>query len=128
MIWYVLIFLIACILNYRHKEALLLTLIVGLGAFSPIPERFGEIAWYSICASIEITIFLFAINLRTIASYPIAALSVLFIFVHYLGWKFHGYIIGSPYHLFARTLEFTEISSCAVLSNPIINFVKERMK
>ena len=124
---YVLLILAACILNWRHKEALLLAMIVGLGAVMPIPKEYGALVWYSICVSIELTIMVFALTLHSKFSIPIASLSILFVAVHILGYLFGGYIIGSPYHYFAKTLEYTELLSCVILSNPIINFVKERI-
>jgi len=125
---YVLLILAACTLNWRHKEALLLTLIIGLGAVMPIPKEYGALAWYSICASIELVILVFALSLKSTASIPIAALSILFVAIHILGYLFGGYIAGSPYHYFAKTLEYTELLSCVILSNPIINLVKEKMR
>lgn len=126
--WYVLILILACILNYQHKESLLLTLIVGLGILVPIPKEYGALAWYCLCVSVEFIVLLFALMSNSKAAKPIASISVLFILVHFLGYTFDGYPIQSPYHYFARTLEYTELFLCAVLSHPIINYVKERIK
>lgn len=125
---YLPVILVACILNYRQKEALLLTLLVGLGAVMPIPKEYGALTWYCMCAAIEAVIMIAAINIKTIASVPIILLSMLFLIVHYLGWAFDGYPKSSPYHYFAKTLGFTELFTCAILSNPIINFVRGKLK
>lgn len=93
----------------------------------PIPKEYGALIWYSICASIETLILISALSLKTSFSKPIIALSALFILVHYLGWTFDGYIAGSPYHYFAKTLEYTELFVCVILSHPIINFVKGKL-
>ena len=124
---YLPLILIACIFNWRNKEALLLTLIVGWGAVMPIPKEYGAVVWYSLCACIELVILLCALRLKTPFSIPIVALSLLFILIHYLGWTFDGYPKDSPYHYFAKTIGLTELFTCAILSDPIINFVKGKL-
>lgn len=125
---YLPILLLACFLNYRQKTALLLALIVGLGAIVPIPKEYGALVWYSICAVVEILIIISALKLQTTFSIPIISLSTLFVIVHYLGWTFDGYPVNSPYHYFAKTLGFTELFTCAILSNPVLNFVKGKLR
>lgn len=123
-----LIFLVAILLNYQHREALLLTLLVGLGALVPIPKEYGALVWYLICGLIEATILLSACLLTTKFSVPLIMMSLMFIVVHYLGWKFDGYLVKSPYHCVARTIEFTELMLCVVLSNPVVNYIREKIK
>lgn len=125
---YLPILLIACFLNYRQRKALLLTLIVGWGATLPIPQEIGAMWWYSSCALIEALILISAISLKVQFSKPIIVLSVLYIGIHYLGWTFDGYIAGSPYCYFSRTVAFTELFVCALLSQPVINFVKGKLR
>lgn len=105
-----------------------MTLIVSLDILFPVPVQYGVNAWYIMCASIEVIVMLFALNLNTYSGKPIAALSVLFLIVHYLGWTFVGSHDNSPYLYFARTIQFTEITTCALLANPTINFIKERFR
>ena len=125
---YLPLLIVASLLNWQQKQALFLTLIVGLGLVIPVPKEYGALAWYSICAGIDFTIFIIALNSRAMFSIPIAALSALFITIHYIGWTFDGYPPDSPYHYFARTIGFTELFTCAILSNPIINYVKGKIK
>lgn len=124
----VLILLVAILLNYQHRQALLLTLLVGTGVLLPIPSDYGAMAWYIMCASVEATILVAAMFLRTKFSIPLIMTSLLFIVVHYLGWTFDGYLVNSPYHYVAKTIEYTELALCVVLSNPVINFIREKIK
>lgn len=125
---YLPLIILACILNWRQRQALFLTLIVGLGLVIPIPKEYGALVWYSLCAAIDVSIMLFALSINARFSLPVALLSCFFVLIHYLGWMFDGYPTDSPYRYFARTIGFTEITVCAVLSNPIVQFIEEKLK
>ena len=125
---YVPIILLAIGLNCWHKPSLLLTLAIALDLLIPVPKEYGAMAWYSMCAVIELIVLFTALSNKTNFSTPIAMLSVGFIFVHFLGWIFNGYLFGSPYNNFARTLEYTELFICIILSNPVVNFIKEKLR
>jgi hypothetical protein len=126
MLW--LVVLLAISINYQHKQSLALAFLVGAGVLMPIPKEYGALFWYSSCVGVEFIILCVALTLNTKFSSTIASLSVLFIIVHLFGYYFDGYQPHSPYHYFAQTLEYTELASCVVLSNPIINYVKERIR
>lgn len=124
---YLPLIILACILNWRQKQALFLVVIIGLGLVIPVPKEYGAFVWYSVCGVIDFTIMCLALSLKVRLSLPIAALSLLFIVVHFLGWTFDGYPPESPYHNFARTIEFTELVVCITLSNPIIQYIEGKL-
>lgn len=125
---YFIITLVAIYLNRFDNKALTLTIAVSVGALMPITKDYGAGVWYGLCALTEISILCFAMYYKSYISKPIIILSLAFVVVHFLGYKFHGYIAGSPYRYFAKTLEVTELLTCCIMSIPVINYLKERFK
>lgn len=120
--------ILALALNCCHWQSLALTFVVGAGLIVPVPVEHGAVVWYSICILIEISLFSFAILLRTSLSFPIALLSLLFIAVHILGYIYDGSKPDSPYHYFAQSINYAEALSCVLMSHPIIQYLKGKQK
>ncbi len=103
---------------------LMLTLVVGVGVFIPVPASH----FYLNCAIGEMCIFLMAYILGTPASIAIRVLSVQLAVAHGLGYYLNGYIPDSPYHTIVRYTEHLELLICAMFSVPITNKITERIR
>lgn len=119
---------LALVLNCLHWQSLILTLIVGIGVLVVVPTEYGAGAWYSMCISIELTILLFCLLLKSSISIPVGLLSILFAVVHVLGYIFDGSTPDSPYHYFARSIEYTEVLSCVLMSYPVVHYLKGKTR
>ena len=121
---YILTTIFAVYLNKNNKSHVLMSLILLLDVLAPIDTTH----FYSSCILIEMCVFISAIILNTVSSKIIAFLSVQMIALHIIGATFHGEFCNSPYRYLPPITEYSEILSCILLSNPIINIIKRKMK
>lgn len=125
MIIYTVMFLIAVYLNLKDTRALLMALVVGLSYFFPFELISSRDAWYIACALSELIVFSFCIWLRSKSSFAIAGICLMLLASHFI--SYHN-IQLQAYYIVAKYLEYIQIVSCILLSNPILNFLKERIK
>jgi len=116
--------MVALFLNKQSPKMVLLTLTLLIDAFIPIPHQ----NWWINCIGVELIVFMTAHILNTTASSCIKFLSVQMIVLHIIGMNLNGQAAQSPYRCIAALTEYSEILSCVLLSNPIINIIKGKMK
>jgi hypothetical protein len=125
MIAYTVMFLIAVYLNLKDTRALLMALVVGLSYFFPFELISSRDAWYIACVASELIVILFCTWLRSKSSLAIAGLCIMLLASHFIAY--HN-IQLQVYSLVAKYLEYVQIVSCILLSHPILNYLKERIK
>lgn len=125
MITYTVMFLIAVYLNLKDTRALLMVLVVGLSYFFPFELISSRDSWYIACALSELIVFSFCIWLRSKSSFAIAGLCFMLLASHFIAY--HD-IQLQAYSIVAKYLEYVQMISCILLSHPILNYLKERVK
>lgn len=125
MIIYTVMFIIAVYLNLKDTRALLMALVVGLSYFFPFELISSRDAWYTACALSELIVFSFCVWLRSKSSFAIAGLCLMLLASHFI--SYHD-IQLHVYSFVAKYLEYVQILSCILLSHPILNYMKERIK
>ena len=125
MIIYTVMFLVAVCLNLKDTRALLMALVVGLSYFFPFELISSRDAWYIACATSELIVITFCIWLRSKSSIAIAGLCVMLLASHFIAY--HN-IQLQAYSIVAKYLEYVQVLSCVLLSHPILNYLKERIK
>lgn len=125
MIIYTVMFLIAVYLNLKDTRALLMALVVGLSYFFPFELISSRDTWYIACALSELIVFSFCIWLRSKSSFAVAGLCLMLLASHFI--SYHD-IQLHVYSFVAKYLEYAQILSCILLSHPILNYMKERIK
>lgn len=125
MIAYTVIFLIAVHLNLKDTRALLMALVVGLSYFFPFELISSRDTWYISCVMSELIVFSFCIWLRCKSSFAVAGLCIMLLASHFIAY--HN-IQLQAYSIVAKYLEYVQIISCILLSYPILNYLKERIK
>lgn len=111
---YAVLLALALLLNIGNVRMLMLTLIIGVGIFAPVPNAH----FYLICALGEALIGLLAYRIATEASRPIVRISAVLVLFHALGYWLNGYPPSSPYHLLVYLSEHAELLVCSLLSRP----------
>lgn len=125
MIIYTVMFLIAVYFNLKDTRALLMALVVGLSYFFPFELISSRESWYIACALSELIVIAFCIWLRSKSSVAIAGLCVMLLASHFIAY--HD-IQLQAYSIVAKYLEHVQVLSCVLLSHPILNYLKERIK
>ena len=125
MATYTVMFLIAVYLNLKDTRALLMALVVGLSYFFPFEIISSRDAWYIACATSEFIVILTCIWLRCKSSMAIAGLCLMLLASHFIAYND---IQIDVYSVVAKYLEYVQILSCILLSHPILNYLKERIK
>ena len=125
MIIYTVMFLIAVYLNLKDTRALLMALVVGLSYFFPFELISSRDVWYIACVTSELTVIAFCIWLRSKSSFAIAGLCLMLLASHCIAY--HD-IQLQAYSIVAKYLEYVQVLSCVLLSHPILNYLKERIK
>lgn len=125
MLIYTVMFLIAVYLNLKDTRALLVALVVGLSYFFPFELISSRDAWYIACALSELIVFSFCIWLRSKSSFAVAGSCLMLLASHLI--SYHD-IQLHVYSFVAKYLEYVQILSCILLSHPILNYMKERIK
>lgn len=122
---YTVMFLIAVYLNLKDTRALLMALVVGLSYFFPFELISSRDAWYIACATSELIVIMFCLWLRSNSSLAISGICAMLLMSHFVSY----YDLSSqPYFYIAKYLEYIQILSCILLSHPILNYLKERIK
>lgn len=112
---YALLALIALVFNLRDHKMLMLTVIVSVGIFAPVPAE----NFYMICALGEALIGLLAFRIGATASRPIWRISALLVVFHWLGYGLNGYPPSSPYHIVVQICEHAELLALILFSDLI---------
>jgi hypothetical protein len=112
MISYEILTALALLANRNDRPMLMLSLVLGLGMFAPVPAPH----FYLICALGEVLIALLALKLEAAASLFVVRVSCILVFLHGLGAWLNGYPPDSPYHLLVKICEHAELISCILLS------------
>lgn len=114
---YSILLILALWFNRNEHKLLLLSLIIGIGVFIPVPSE----NFYLCCAIGELVILLTAWSLNTANSVVVILLSVQLITAHIFGHYLNGYLTNSPYHVIVKVDECLELLSCIIFSKPIIS-------
>lgn len=125
MITYTVMFLIAVYLNLKDTRALLMALVVGLSYFFPFELISSRDSWYIACAVSELIVIIFCVWLRCKSCLALAGLCVMLLASHFIAY--HNLQLDA-YSMVAKYLEYIQILSCILLSHPILNYLKERIK
>lgn len=125
MIIYTVMFFIAVYLNLKDTRALLMALVVGLSYFFPFELISSRDAWYIACVMSELIVFSFCIWLRCKSSFAVAGLCIMLLASHFVSYY---NMQLQAYYIVAKYLEYVQIMSCMLLSHPILNYLKERIK
>lgn len=125
MATYTVMFIIAVYLNLKDTRALLMALVVGLSYFFPFELISSRGTWYTACALSELIVFSFCIWLRSKSSFAVAGLCLMLLASHFIAYH---YIQLQAYSIIAKYLEYVQIISCILLSHPVLNYLKERVK
>lgn len=112
MTLYAPLLLVAIAMNIGNWRMLVLTLVVGAGIFTPIPDEH----FYLICSLVECIVASSAIILSAPASKFVFRVSMLLVLFHFLGWWLDGYPPDSPYRLLVKILEHAELAACILMS------------
>lgn len=122
---YTVMFLVAVYLNLKDTRALLMVLVVGLSYFFPFELISSRDTWYTACIMSELIVFSFCVWLRCKSSLAVAGLCLMLLVSHFIAY--HN-IQLQAYSIVAKYLEYVQIVSCILLSHPILNYLKERIK
>lgn len=125
MVIYTVMFFIAVYLNLKDTRALLMALVVGLSYFFPFELIGSRDAWYIACVMSELIVFSFCIWLRCKSSFAVAGLCVMLLASHFVSYY---NMQLQAYYIVAKYLEYVQIMSCMLLSHPVLNYLKERIK
>lgn len=115
---------VALWLNRKEPNALLLTLLIGISAFIPVPPE----NFYLNCAIGEFCIFIAAWSLNVRASQAIMLICFQLEVAHLLGFYLNGYPPESPYRTVVPFLEHLELVVCSLFSYPIFSRILSRLE
>ena len=118
-VWYAILLCAGLWLNRREPRMWLLTAVIGIDIFVPIPLVAGPNFWYWQCAAVEIIVALAAAALEAPATWVIIGLSGLLVIVHLTGMYIGPQPGFGPYRMAVPILESAELLSCLLLSLPL---------
>ena len=119
---------IALLLNKGDIRMLILALVVGINVLTPLDSITDCNVWYATCIFMELITLMAAARLNTAVSMYVVCLSGLLVWCHIVAWKFTGQAPESVYRTVAPMLEYLNVLSLSLFSQPILNFLKERIK
>lgn len=102
---------------------LLLTLVVGIGIFIPIPEK----EYYFFCAAVEVLVATCADLIDCAASNMVVLLALLMVVIHFTAFVMIGSRIDCPYHNLIVACEYLEIIACILFANGILGEMHARI-
>lgn len=137
---YAILFAVAIALNIGCKRSLLLTLVVGLSALTPMQIALDGIhdfsllvgkeiskyyIWFAICLGFELLKIFMALKMKLRIGYPLVFVNGLMFLCHIsllvtTSWQPHTYIVPALEHL--------EIISCALFSTPSLIYLKRKFR
>lgn len=106
---------LAAVLNLTDRRMLLLTFVVGINIFFPVPS-FTQAQFYGSCIALELMVLLVAVFYSARASGISIFACVLLIITHIMGWTLDGSQPFSPYQLIVKFLEIIQLLACVALS------------
>ena len=117
--------LIAILVNRDAWRCIALTLIVGVIHFLPYNLILSVPCWYSTCIFMDLIILIIAYRVNK----AVCFVGVLLVISHIIAWIFDTHeIIHKPYHTIAPFLEYVQVLCLTLFSQPVLNFIKERVK
>lgn len=125
MFTYTCLFLLAVYLNRKNPDSVLLTLLVGLSWYIPVDLIHSRGWWFTTCIASEVFVLIFSLILNTASKFAMVGITFMLAMSHAFCWKFKSL---ETYYIVENYLEYVEILTCILFSNPIIHNIKERVK
>lgn len=108
---------LALALNFRDVRMLLLTFLVGVSIFVPVPRGSAE-QFYAFCVGFEIAVAAaaWAVDDEESTADWLVSICALLVIVHVLGYYLDGNPPFSPYRAIVKILEVSQLAVCVALS------------
>lgn len=106
---------VGIILNFLDIRMLVLTVLVGISIFIPVPSE-TPLQFYSFCIGFELLVAAVAWSTQREAGFLIANACFLLVVAHLMGYALDGSAPLSPYHVIVKMLETLELGVCIALS------------
>lgn len=122
--WHLLLLTVALVINWGDRNAICLTLMIGLSLLIPVNQFTTRSNFYLVCGLFEILFALIALRIDTRASDFVILMCVILFGLHMVGWDAGGHKINSPYRLLAKIAEYAQIVACIAFANPLMRLLK----
>ncbi len=114
------------IANLRDWRMLVLTILVGINIFVPIPSDTST-QFYFCCILAELFLILGALLVDSKASILVVEVATVLIVAHIMGNALDGYPALSPYRIIVKICEYAQLFICIVFSQGILPTVRNRL-
>ena len=122
---YAAILLAALYLNKENDLLILFALLTALTRYLPMEMITNHDLWYFICFMSELLIISLCLFRTTVVTYPLVFITGLLELSHVLNYLFP---ILNAYYVVANYLEYMQIICFILVSPPIINYLKRKLK
>lgn len=122
---YAAMLLAALFLNRLDKNVILLALLTALTRYLPMNLITDYYLWYSICLLAELFIMVLCIFSSSVVSSPLLLITSLLASSHILNFL---YAVPDAYYVTAKYLEYMQMTCFVLVSPPIINYLKRKVK
>jgi hypothetical protein len=118
--------LLAILVNRDAWKCIALTILIGTIHFLPYYMITDINLWYLTCIILDSIIVIAACNSRMTA---VGFIGVLLVASHSIAWIFNTHeILHKPYHIIAPLLEYIQGVCLTLFSQPVLKFIKERVR
>lgn len=116
---------IAILVNRDAWKCIALTWLIGVIHFLPYNLITTTNTWYLTCVTLDLLILLYSIRINL----AVSILGLFLVTSHTIAWVFNTQeIVNKPYHTIAPFLEYVQVLCLTLFSQPVLNFIKERVK
>lgn len=116
----------AFVLNRHDRRMLLLTLVVGVSVFVPVPRQSAEV-FYAFCISAELLVMFLAWRIKAQGSELVMSFSFALAWLHVMGYAVDGSSTLSTYRILVPMLEAALLVACVCTSPAIFARLQNRL-
>lgn len=114
------------IANVRDWRMLLLTVVIGVNVFAPIPSNTAE-EFYAYCILAELFVIACALFLHTKSTAIVVEVGIVLIVLHAMAYHIDGSPALSPYRVLVKLCEYAMLCSCVFFSRGFLPSLQNRM-
>ena len=112
--------------NVRDWRQLVLTLLIGVNVFIPIPSE-TAFQFYAYCVLAEIALIVGAVFLSTKSSFLVIEIAIVLIVLHVMAYYIDGNLPLSPYRVLVKLCEYAQLCTCIFFSKGFLPSLRNRM-